>query len=36
MTKISEIEKKLPAHNHDKYIATPKLQNLTGLQQMLD
>ena len=27
-TKISELEKKLTDHNHDKYIATPEFSNL--------
>ena len=29
-TKITEIEKKLPDHNHDKYITTPKFNTLTA------
>ena len=29
-TKITEIEKKLTAHNHDKYITTPEFNNLTA------
>ena len=29
-TKITEIEKKLTAHNHDKYITTPEFSNLTA------
>ena len=27
-TKISELEKKLTAHNHDKYITTPEFNNM--------
>ena len=29
-TKITEIEKKLTAHNHDKYITNPEFNNLTA------
>ena len=29
-TKITEIEKKLTAHNHDKYITTPEFNKLTA------
>ena len=29
-TKISELEKKLTDHNHDKYITTPELNNLAA------
>ena len=29
-TKISELGKKLADHNHDKYITTPKLNNLAA------
>ena len=29
-TKITEIEKKLTDHNHDKYITTPGLNTLAG------
>ena len=29
-TKISEIEKKLTDHNHDKYITTPEFNKLTA------
>ena len=29
-TKISELEKKLTDHNHDKYITTPELNTLAG------
>ena len=29
-TKITEIEKKLTDHNHDKYIATPEFNTLAG------
>ena len=29
-TKISELEKKLTDHNHDKYIATPEFSNLAA------
>ena len=28
-TKISEIEKKVTNHNHDKYITTPEFNRLT-------
>ena len=28
-TKISEIEKKVTNHNHDKYISTPEFNRLT-------
>ena len=28
-TKISEIEKKVTNHNHDKYITTPEFNTLT-------
>ena len=28
-TKISDIEKKITDHNHDKYITTPKFNRLT-------
>ena len=29
-TKISELEKKLTDHNHDKYITTPEFNKLTA------
>ena len=29
-TKITEIEKKLTDHNHDKYITTPEFNNLAS------
>ena len=29
-TKITEIEKKLTDHNHDKYITTPEFNNLAA------
>ena len=29
-TKITEIEKKLTDHNHDKYITTPEFNTLTA------
>ena len=29
-TKISEIEKKITDHNHDKYITTPKFNTLVA------
>ena len=29
-TKISEIEKKVSDHNHDKYITTPEFNNLAA------
>ena len=29
-TKIAEIEKKLPNHNHDKYITTPEFNTLSA------
>ena len=29
-TKISEIEKKITDHNHDKYITTPEFNNLAA------
>ena len=29
-TKISELEKKLTAHNHDKYITTPEFNNMAA------
>ena len=29
-TKISELEKKLTNHNHDKYITTPEFNKLTA------
>ena len=29
-TKISELEKKLTAHNHDKYITTPEFHNMAA------
>ena len=29
-TKISEIEKKVSDHNHDKYITTPEFSNLAA------
>ena len=29
-TKISELEKKLTDHNHDKYITTPELNTLAA------
>ena len=32
-TKITEIEKKLTDHDHDKYIATPEFNNLGVLLQ---
>ena len=30
-TKISELEKKLTDHNHDKYITTPEFNTLTAV-----
>ena len=29
-TKVSEIEKKITDHNHDKYITTPEFNNLAA------
>ena len=29
-TKISEIQKKLTDHNHDKYITTPEVNTITA------